>query len=223
MARGQLQARPFGSTFLPFHLGKTWGWLLAQRAVHGLVSSDEDKLFISRCLSERGLSGFFYEDVWEFLQNFSSGSVDCLILDINLPGLNGLELLQRARRAGHRLPGVVMIGPDDLALAVRAMKAGASDYLPRPLGRTNLINLVQECLERGGQSVDRPAFLDQLSSRESEVLRVLATGRSAAEAAEFLGVKTETVNFHTANMRRKAGTNSTRDLVTQAVAGGFVV
>jgi two-component system response regulator FixJ len=199
---------------------------MQQNLVHILIAGGKERGFIARCLTTQGLTFFLIEDVWEFLRFPDSSKAACLLLDISLPGLDGLEIMSRAQAAGYLLPPTIMLGPEDVSLATRAIKQGASDYLTRPLSEVALINAVMSYIDPSRQDMDsdpRRNFLSTLTKRERQVLAALANGKSAADAGQMLGVKTETINFHGTNLRKKAEVATTPELVAKALRGGFMV
>jgi two-component system, chemotaxis family, CheB/CheR fusion protein len=127
-----------------------------------VVDDDNHVREAIRCvLEEDGRNVEAYSSCEEFLESYRPGRVACLLIDAYLPGMNGLELLQRLSDAGHRLPAIMITGSSDVPMAVQAMKAGASDFIEKPIGSSELLASVEHALER---SRDSSKLLEWLKS-----------------------------------------------------------
>jgi two-component system response regulator FixJ len=152
-----------------------------------------------------------------------SGS--CLITDIRMPEMNGLELQEEVAKREIDLPIVFMTGHGDVLLAVRAMKAGAVDFVEKPFDDSLILATVRQALKAGQQHSDRVAqaktaheLIASLTPRELTVLEKLVTGRSNKVAAYELGISPRTIEIHRANIMDKMNARSLSDVVRIALA-----
>ncbi|MEK0085598.1 response regulator transcription factor [Benzoatithermus flavus] len=148
----------------------------------------------------------------------------CLITDVRLPGMGGLELIRELARRGSRLPVVVVTGFADVPLAVEAMKAGAVDLLEKPLAPGALLAVVERALRacsgilRQQEQVENAAArIATLSSREREVFDGLIRGRLSKQIAGDLGISPRTVEIYRANVMEKLGTRTLAEIVRLGV------
>ena len=153
----------------------------------------------------------------------------CLITDVNMPGMSGLELQEELVRREIHLPLIVVTGQADVALAVRAMKAGALDFLEKPFDDKALLASVQRGLSEArrthldtAQAREATAMIELLTKRERDVLNHLALGESNKLVAHNLGISPRTVEVHRAHVQEKLKANCLSDLVrTLRAAGQF--
>ena len=156
----------------------------------------------------------------EFLGTFSAKSRGCIILDIRMPGMSGLELQARLRDAGALLPIIVITGHGDVSIAVRAMKAGAVEFLEKPFNDQVLLDAVQSAIASYGRIWDdedrrlaRKKNLSTLTKRETEVLELLQTGKPNKVIASLLNISVRTVEGHRATIMAKLGAKSLVELL----------
>jgi len=174
-----------------------------------------------------GLRSRAYAGAHEFLDAWRPDGTECLVCDVRMPGMSGLEL-QEALNARHvRLPVVLITGHGDVAMAVRAMKAGASDFIEKPFNDQVLLDAVNRALAhaRDGQGAGRAeieARLESLTPREREVMLLVAEGRPNKVVATRLGLSTRTVEVHRAKLMEKMQARSLADLVRMAIACGLM-
>jgi two-component system response regulator FixJ len=149
----------------------------------------------------------------------------CLISDVRMPEMDGLELQEEVSRRGIAIPVIIMTGQGDVPLAVRAMKAGALDFLEKPFDDEALLGSVKRALELGRQKQDQLAearaaqdLLALLTPRERHVLDQLVAGRSNKVAAYELGISPRTIEIHRARIMDKMNARSLSDLVRTALA-----
>ncbi len=152
----------------------------------------------------------------------------CLILDVRMPGMDGLQLMEELSRRGVGLPVVVVTGHGDVPLAVRAMRAGAMDFLEKPYTEERLLEAVGTALAQGNEAAQRRAEVARavaqvagLSPREREVLACLVQGMANKVVAHQLGISPRTVEVHRANLMEKLGAKSLPDLVRIGLAAGM--
>ncbi len=149
----------------------------------------------------------------------------CLVTDIRMPGMNGLELQEEIAKREIDVPIVIMTGHGDVPLAVRAMKAGAMDFVEKPFDDEHMLESVKRALKAGQQHRDRFAeaktaheLIAQLTPRERNVLEKLVAGRSNKVAAYELGISPRTIEIHRANIMDKMNARSLSDVVRIALA-----
>jgi two-component system response regulator FixJ len=164
----------------------------------------------------------------EFLAAMPSSEDGCLIIDVRMPGIGGLDVQERLRADGIALPVIVITGHADVPLAVRAMKAGAVDFVEKPFAEEAILAAVERALEIGRQqhrveieTGDAAARLAPLSEREQQVLRLLIAGKQNKVIAYELGISPRTVEIHRARVMEKTRVRSLSELVRLAVAGGI--
>ncbi len=160
----------------------------------------------------------------EFLAAYEVGRAGCLILDVRLPGMSGLELQQELESRGSTLPIVFITGHGDVPMAVRAIRSGAVDFLEKPFREQTLLDLVNQALER--QRLDRRdrrrrselhGRLRSLTPRERQVVDLVVEGEANKVIASRLGVSQRTVEIHRAHAMRKMGAGSLAELVTMVL------
>lgn len=160
----------------------------------------------------------------EFIERVSKSRPGCLLLDLRMPGMGGLELQSRLRADGYTLPIIFITGHGDVQAAVRALRDGAVDLIEKPYSPELLLERVRDALQ-----VDRvlrarlarleriQSQLDQLTAREREVLDLIVAGDANKEMAVKLGVSIKTIEAHRARVMEKMGANSLAELVQSVV------
>jgi FixJ family two-component response regulator len=156
----------------------------------------------------------------EFLAKYDPGQPGCLVLDVRMPEMSGLEVQQHLNKAGSMLPVILVSGHGDIPMAVQAMKDGAFDFLQKPFRDQELIDRINGALKLDAQnreSVDRLADLkareQSLTPREREVLVLVVDGKANKVIAIDLGLSERTVEIHRANVMEKMGARSVAHLV----------
>ncbi len=152
----------------------------------------------------------------------------CLVLDVRLPGISGLDVPEQLARQGIALPIVFMTGHGDIPMSVRAMKGGAVDFLSKPFREQEMLDAVGAALERDTRRRERASALDDvrarhatLTSREREVMVHVTAGLMNKQVAGLLGLSEITVKVHRGNVMRKMGVRTLADLVRQAEVLGI--
>jgi FixJ family two-component response regulator len=170
-----------------------------------------------------GLEARTYATARDFVAAGVSDSPGCLVIDIRLPDINGLDFQVRLTQTGVRLPVVMMTGYGDIAMSVRAMKSGAVDFLPKPFKDQDMLDAVLAAIERDRQqrAVDRDISkvrepFETLSAREQQVMRLVTAGKMNKQVAADLGISEVTVKIHRASVMRKMGARSLADLIRMA-------
>ena len=156
----------------------------------------------------------------EFLAKYDPNQASCLVLDVRMPEMSGLEVQQQLNRNGSMLPVILVTGHGDIPMAVQAMKDGAFDFLQKPFRDQDLLDRINAALKQDAQnreSVDRLADLRQraesLTPREREVMGHVVDGKANKVVAIDLGLSERTVEIHRANVMEKMGARSVAHLV----------
>lgn len=167
-----------------------------------------------------GLDVETFERAEDFLERYDPELPGCLILDVRMPEVSGLELQERLAEYGSGLPIIMVTGYGDVPMAVRAMRNGAVDFIEKPFSDQHLIDRVQEAIARdrlrrterkGRESVARR--VSTLSAREREVLDLVVTGKANKVIAHELGLSPKTVEVHRARLMKKLNVSSVAELV----------
>lgn len=176
-----------------------------------------------------GLATVGFADAGAFLSHRLEPGPGCLVTDLRMPGLSGIELIEALRDRGCMLPAVVVSGHGDVRLAVRALKCGATNFLEKPFHDQDLLDIVQGALQacRNDNCLcttpgEFPQHLEQLTAREREVLRLVVAGLPNKLIARQLDVSTRTVETHRASLMRKLHVASVAGLVALALRGGLL-
>ena len=187
---------------------------------------------LAMLLRSVGLASITFPDARSFLAGHAMRPQACLIADVRMPGMSGIELLEALQASGKALPVIIITGHGDIAMAVRAMKNGAADFIEKPFHDQTLLDAVHRALALSAPpnaphdpAADRVAVqgrLDTLSPREREVLVLVAAGRPNKVVATRLGLSTRTVEVHRANVMEKMQAQSLPDLVRAAIACGLL-
>ncbi len=195
------------------------------RVVH--IVDDEDAIRRSAgfMLKKAGLSVVTWASGVEFLKNARQADPGCILLDVRMPEMDGLEVQGELCQRGISMPVVVMTGHGDVAIAVRAMKAGAVDFIEKPFEKATLLGAIDSAFERlaesqgsAGRAADAAVRIATLSPREYEVLKGLAQGLPNKSIAYDLGISPRTVELHRANLMTKLGVRSLSEALRIAFA-----
>jgi two-component system response regulator FixJ len=195
----------------------------ADRTVHVVDDDAAVRRSLERLLDTAGFRVVSYESSSAFLEAARGLSAGCVLLDIQMPEVDGLAVQARLNRLGVPLPVIVMTAHGDVARAVQAMKAGAVDFLEKPFDDETLLNGIEAALAKAGRRVGDRAPVEAarriatLSPREREVLDGLMTGLQNKMIAFDLGISVRTVEVHRARMMERLGTRKLADAVRLAV------
>ena len=165
-----------------------------------------------------------YDSAETFLSRYDAREVACLIVDIRMGGMTGLELQDRLVERKSPLPIVFITGHGDVPMAVDTMKKGAMDFIQKPFQEEALVSLVERMLDQAKeafsehqQSASRDALLAKLTSREAQVLERIVAGRLNKQIADHLGISIKTVEAHRANIMENLNANTVADLLNIAL------
>lgn len=175
---------------------------------------------LSRLLRAAGFEVAPFDSAQAFLDSGASDAAGCLVLDLAMPGMDGMALQQALIGRASALPVIFLTGRGDIATGVRAMKAGAADFLTKPVDAEQLIGAVTEAIERNLQRRDQraqraeiEARLSNLTPREREVMHLLVEGKLNKQVADELGTVEKTIKVHRAHVMAKMQVRSLTALV----------
>ena len=200
-----------------------------ETAVVHLVDDDESYLrATARMLTSQGYRTATFPSAARLLGALSPDSRGCVVADLSMPEMDGLELQSTLARSGVRLPVLFLSGHGDIPSTVRAMKGGAVDFLEKHASREQLVTAIRRALARDSvehEERERVAVLrrrfDGLSRRELEVLREVLRGQMNKQIAATLGISERTVKLHRTSIKAKIGVSSAARLATLARDAGF--
>ena len=165
-----------------------------------------------------------FESAESFLSHYDAREVACLIVDIRMGGMTGLELQSRLIEVGSPLPIVFITGHGDVPMAVDSMKKGAMDFIQKPFKEDQLVALVERMLDQAKDAfaefqsaASRDALMARLTLREAQVLERIVAGRLNKQIADDLGISIKTVEAHRANIMEKLNANTVADLLKIAL------
>ena len=165
-----------------------------------------------------------FDSAESFLSRYDPREVACLLVDIRMPGISGLELQDRLIERKSPLPIVFITGHGDVPMAVTTMKKGAMDFIPKPFKEEELLSVVERMLDQAREAfadyqhaANRDALMGKLTARESQVLERIVAGRLNKQIADDLGISIKTVEAHRANIMEKLNANTVADLLKIAL------
>jgi two-component system response regulator FixJ len=200
-----------------------------QRSPVVFIVDDDDRVrdSVGLLLESVKLPSLGFPSAAEFLAAFDPGQPGCIVLDLRMPGMSGIELQSRLRAMGSRTPIVFVTAHGDVPTAVEAVKAGAVDFIQKPFQDQKLLDMIHEALAR--DAMDREARkeaeaiesrLDSLTPREREVMALVARGRRNKAIARELGISQRTVEVHRARVMEKMEAHSVSELVQMILKTG---
>ena len=185
---------------------------------------------LSRVISEAGYRVQAFSSPRDFLERGPEPGPSCLVLDVRMPGVTGLELQQTLARAVHEIPVVFITGHGDIPMSVQAMKAGAVDFLTKPFAAKDLLDAIRRAVTKDARDLgteareeDIRARVKRLTPRESQVFALVVTGMLNKQIAAELGIGEKTVKVHRARVMEKMQAASVAALVRLADAAGIIV
>jgi two-component system CheB/CheR fusion protein len=176
-------------------------------------------------LQEDGRTVEIYASSEAFLAAYRPGREGCLLVDAQMPGMGGLALLQRLHSEGTRLPAIMITGQGDVPMAVEAMKAGAADFIEKPIGRDELFASIERALEHTRDSAKLAVRQEaaatrfaSLTGRQREIMELVLAGHPSKNIAADLGISQRTVENHRAAVMKKTGSHTLSALIRLALA-----
>jgi two-component system CheB/CheR fusion protein len=200
-----------------------------QRAGRVYVVDDDHRVREAICsvLEDADLASEPFSCAEDFLEAYCPDGDACLLVDAYLPGIGGLELLRRLAATGHQLPAMMVTGRGDIAMAVEAMKAGAMEFIEKPIARLDLLAAVTRALERARDATNTSAWhakamtqIATLTGRQRQIMDLVLAGHPSKNIAADLGISQRTVENHRASIMKKTGVKSLPALARLAVAAG---
>jgi two-component system response regulator FixJ len=197
--------------------------------VHVIDDDEAIRESLAFLLGTVGLDVRTYDSATVFLSALPGIGAGCIVTDVRMPDISGLDLLRRLRELGVRMPVIVITGHGDVQLAVEAMKIGARDFIEKPFDDDVLLGAVRSALNEGErlalQQANQSALLERFSSltnRERDVLHGLVAGKPNKIVAYDLGISPRTVEIYRANVMTKMNAGSLSDLVRMALLAGVL-
>jgi len=171
-------------------------------------------------LKSVGLNSALFASAQEFLDGYKPSQLGCLVLDIRMPGMSGMELQQQLNMRGAVIPVIFMTGHGDIPMAVEAMQHGAFDFLQKPFRDQDLLDRIQRAIARDaelrkslGEHERIQVHLESLTPREREVLDLMTQGKQNKVIGQELGVSPRTIEIHRARVMEKMNAGSVAELV----------
>jgi FixJ family two-component response regulator len=204
--------------------------LIPKRGMVYVVDDDEAvRDSLQWLLEGKGYRVRCFDSAESFLSRYDPREVACLIVDIRMGGMTGLELQTKLIASRSPLPIVFITGHGDVPMAVDTMKKGAMDFIQKPFKEDQLVALVERMLDLAKDtfseyqlSVDRDALLSKLTTREAQVMERIVAGRLNKQIADDLGISIKTVEAHRANIMEKLSANTVADLLKIALGQAAV-
>jgi two-component system response regulator FixJ len=197
--------------------------------VHIIDDDDAVRDSLAFLLTSSGIRAETHASATVFLDRFAEVSIGCIVTDIRMPDISGIDLLRQVKERDPALPVIVITGHGDVPLAVEAMKLGAVDFLEKPFDDDALLAAIRNALDRernrdeqGTRIAEFRSRLASLSTREREVLEGLVAGHPNKIIAYDLGISPRTVEVYRANVMTKMKASTLSDLVRMALVTGFV-
>ena len=201
---------------------------MTDRLVHIIDDDAAMRDSLMFLLDTAGFRAAASESAQAFLKTVPDATLGCIVTDIRMPDMTGLELIKTLNAAGHDYPVIVITGHGDVPLAVEAMKAGVIDFIEKPFDDQVLLDAIglafNRRTEQPGSTPERKAAqarLDGLSPREREVLGGVVAGKPNKTIAHELGISPRTVEVYRANLMTKMGAASLSELVRMALIAGY--
>ncbi|MET1754529.1 response regulator transcription factor [Novosphingobium sp. RD2P27] len=199
-----------------------------KRTIHIVDDEDAIRKSASFMLKTSGFEVAAWASGVEFLRNVKNARPGCILLDVRMPEMDGLEVQQMLIERGVAMPVVILTGHGDVSIAVRAMKAGAIDFIEKPFEKAVLLSAIESAFERLNDAEERVSraadanlHIAGLTAREQDVLNGLAQGLPNKTIAYDLGISARTVEVHRANLMTKLNVRSLSEALRIAFAAGM--
>lgn len=202
---------------------------MKNKAIIHIVDDDEAvRTSLATLLEIQGYAARIYGSGADFLDRVDTSVPGCALVDVKMPGLDGLGLLQKMAESNIKVPVVMMTGFGEVAVAVKAMKAGAADFLEKPLDGKQLLSVLDRLLSQSQAAVENEARkeqaqerLEKLTDRERDVFNGLVIGKTNKAIALDLNISPRTVEIHRAHIMAKLEASTLSDLVRLAITLGI--
>lgn len=188
--------------------------------VHIVDDDDAMRDSLKWLLESRGLAVELYPSAEAFLGAFNRDCCGCLVLDVRMPGMSGLDLYEQLQARASTLPVIFITGHGDVPMAVSALKKGAADFIEKPFNDQDMLRLIESCMKQDraaaakrAESASVAQRLDSLTQREREVLALIVAGKLNKQIADELGISIKTVEVHRSRVMEKMSANSVAELV----------
>ena len=194
-------------------------------AVFIVDDDDAVRRFLRGLIGSIDLCVETYASARDFIEAYEPGRPGCLVLDVRMPGMSGLELQRELTDRAIEIPVIILTGHGNVQVAVHAMKAGAVDFVEKPFDNELLLDRIQKAVTESVRATNERARREEiadrirlLTPRECEILDLVVAGETNKGAAGHLDISEKTVEIHRANVMRKMGAKSLADLVKMTVA-----
>ncbi len=188
--------------------------------VHIVDDDDAMRDSLKWLLESRGLTVELYPSAEAFLGAFNREFCGCLVLDVRMPGMSGLDLYEQLQARASTLPVIFITGHGDVPMAVSALKKGAADFIEKPFNDQDMLRLIESCRKQDraaaakrAESASVAQRVDSLTQREREVLALIVAGKLNKQIADELGISIKTVEVHRSRVMEKMSANSVAELV----------
>ena len=192
--------------------------------VHIVDDDDAIRDALSLLMKTENIPFQAYASAEEFLDQHAESKLGCLLLDIRMPGMSGLELLDVLKKQNISIPVIFITGHADVNLAVKAMKAGATDFIEKPFNNEHLLNLTRNCIvdcvaldNTNQHRLELEERLARLTKREREVMELLVDGKQNKIIAQELNISPRTVELHRSRVMEKLHAHSLSEIVKVAL------
>jgi len=199
----------------------------AERTAFVVDDDDAARDSLVMLLKSDGLVSKGFASAHDFLATFNPAARGCLVTDLRMPSMDGIELIRALKSLGCLLPVIVITGHADVSRAVDAMKAGATDFIEKPYESEQILRAVRACMEENDAAVDANAArtrvlrrLESLTGRERQVLDLIVEGASNKIIASTLSISPRTVEIYRANVMSKMRAESLSDLIRSTITAG---
>jgi len=196
--------------------------MASEPVVHVIDDDDAVRRSLAFLFASAGVKARTYDSPASFLKAAAGLSAGCIVTDVRMPQMNGIELMRRVREMGVSLPVIVITGHGDVPLAVEAMKASACDFLEKPFRDDDLLGAVRAALKSASAAdPELQGRVGQLSTRERQVLEGLVAGQANKVIARALGISDRTVEIYRAKVMSKMKADSFAELIRLALKAGI--
>lgn len=186
------------------------------------IVDDDDGLrnSLNMLIQKSGYNAHICASATEFLEAYEPNTVGCLLLDVRMPGINGLELQQKLAAENYDIPIIIMTGHADVSMAVQAMKNGAIDFIEKPFHNQELLTILQQCMTEARKkqlkrhkNLQTSKTMSQLTPRERQIMDLIVDGLPNKKIANLLAISVRTVEAHRAHIMEKLNVKTLPDLV----------